>query len=1109
VICLRCAGDNRPAARFCAYCGSPLGHACLRCGFENPAESKFCGGCGARLEDVRAEDSHGERRQLTVLFCDVVGSTQLSELLDPEDLGELMAVYQRICGDAALAHQGHVAQYLGDGVVVYFGYPRSHEDEAQRAVRCGLDILEAMRALPGSGVLTRHGSLDVRVGVHTGRVVVGAVGAGDRTERIALGDAPNVAARIQAQADAGTLTVSEATWRIVEGYFAGQYLGECALKGVSKPMRLWRITGESASRERIEVASSLTPFVGREREKSVLRQAWMDIQTGQSQFVLLRGEAGMGKSRLAQLFRDEVQFLSTRILFMQATPYGSNSAFHPAISLVERWFDVDRAVPSAERLDRLEEGLRDLGLAGAEAVALFASLLSIPVDHGDAAHQLSAARRHSRTLELFVELIGAIARAGPTFLLVEDLHWADRSTVEMLELLVTTAPAVPLLTVLTARTEFEFVPHWATATTFRTIDLPRFHGSEAETIVRSVALGKPLPIDVLRQILVRSDGVPLFVEELTRSVLDSGMLEERAACWEAVGPVSAETIPATVDASLTARIDRLGASRATAQLAAAIGRRFRLELLREVSERDAATLAVDLEHLLQADLVRRCGEEPGTYVFKHALIRDAAYNSLLRSTRQRYHSRIAAALRGRFTDWGAVRPELVAHHLTEAGEQEDAVIFWQAAGHQALSRGAVHDAARHFQRAIDCLGRLPTTVERQERELELQVLIAPLRMSVHGWGAVEVEQACERALRLAAELQHHDRIYPPLWGIWSNRFLRGEMGLALDVAERVHRMALASGLSMIELTGRHALAYTLAYRGEFQRALEEADAGLRLYDFEQEKEQASLFSLSSTVSLRASRGHALWMMGRLVEAEECWADMLRLARDLQHPPSLASALAFVLHGGGIRYSYVGQMDRLLAIADELITLSREEDYFFWYADAYWYRGIIAEAMGDVPRARTQMREGRELFAQSGARLSMVMMNVICAESLYRLGDDEEAFLLLDRAEGDMQARQEGLMAPEIWRVRGRLLARRGQRAAAEAAYLQAMKRARGQGALSLELRGAIDLYDLCAGSQRAEEARGVVAGLLPRFTQGLDRPEIARARAIVQSSSRESATTRG
>jgi tetratricopeptide (TPR) repeat protein len=251
------------------------------------------------------------------------------------------------------------------------------------------------------------------------------------------------------------------------------------------------------------------------------------------------------------------------------------------------------------------------------------------------------------------------------------------------------------------------------------------------------------------------------------------------------------------------------------------------------------------------------------------------------------------------------------------------------------------------------------------------------------------------------------------------------------------------------------------------------------------------------------------MMGRLVEAEDSWADMLRLARDLQHPPSLASALAFVLHGGGIRHSYTGRMDRLLPIADELITLSREEDYFFWYADAYWYRGIIAEAMGDVPRARTQMREGRELFAQSGTRLSMVMMNVICAESLYRLGDDEEAFLLLDQAEGDMQARQEGLMAPEIWRVRGRLLARRGQCAAAEAAYLQAMKRARGQGALSLELRSAIDLYHLCAGSQRAEEARGVVAGLLRRFTQGLDRPEIARARAIVQSSSRESATTRG
>jgi class 3 adenylate cyclase/tetratricopeptide (TPR) repeat protein len=1109
MICLRCAAENGPLNRFCVHCGTQMGHSCLSCGFENPVESRFCGGCAARLQEVRADDHHGERRQLTVLFCDVVGSTELSQLLDPEDLRELIAVYQEICGHAVLAHQGHVAQYLGDGVVVYFGYPQSHEDEAQRAVRCGLDILEGVRALHASGRFAEQTSLDVRLGAHTGRVVVGPVGAGDRKERIALGDTPNIAARIQCHAGAGTLTVSDATWRIVEGYVTGECLGEFELKGVSKPMRLWLITGVSGSRERIEVASRLTPFVGRERERSILSEAWVDCQTGRSHFVLLRGEAGMGKSRLAQRFRDEVQFLATRVLFMRATPYSSNSPFQPAIELLEHLLVLERTAPPQDRLDHLEEGLRALGLAEPEAVVLFASLLSIPVDHRYAPLPISPARRHCRTLELFVELVAAVARTGPTLLLVEDLHWSDSSTVEMLELLVSTTPEVPLLGVFTARPEFELNAHWTTPITLRAIDLPKFERTEAETVVRGVALGKPVPSDVLRRILARSDGVPLFVEELTHSVLDSGMLKERAACWEAVGPVSPETIPATMDASLTARIDRLGASRATAQLAATIGRRFGLALLREVSERDEATLTRDLEHLVQAGLAWSVDDEADTYEFKHALVRDAAYNSLLRSARQSHHGRIARALRGRFAGQVASRPDLVAQHLTEAGEHEEAIPFWQAAGHQALARAAVLGAAGHFERAIDCLGRLPSTPERQESELELQILIVPLLMSVYGWGSIEVERACGRGLALAEELQRDDASYTLVWGLWSYSFLRGEMASALDLAERVLGMAQGSGSSMIQLTGHHAIAYTLVYRGEFQRALTEADAGLRLYDFEQERELANTFSVSSAVSLLASRGHALWMTGRVAEADDCWAEMIQLARDLQHPFSLASALGFALHGGGVRFSYPGQMDRLLGFADELIELSREADFFFWYADACWYRGIIAEAMGDAQRARSQMQEGRELFAQTGSQLSLVMMNVICAETFHRLGDEEEARLLLDAAEAEMIARQEGLMAPEIWRVRGRLLAGHGDRCAAEAAYRHAIERAQGQRAVSLELRAALDLHDLYADIGRGEEGRVLLAGLVHRFTQGRDRPELARARAIVNAPSCRPVITAG
>jgi class 3 adenylate cyclase len=1099
VICACCGGENAAFVPVCRHCAARLGLVCLACGVENPAEANFCCGCAARLEEVQSEDTRGERRQLTVLFCDMVGSTELSQRLDPEDLADLLGTYQRVCSDAVHAHEGHIAQYRGDGVLVYFGYPRSHEDEAQRAVRCGLDILESVRALRAGGRIRPDTPLEVRLGAHTGRVVVGPVGAGDRHDRIALGDTPNIAARVQGEAEIGTLTVSDATWRICEGYFTGTCLGERRLKGVSEQVRLWRVTGESASSERIEVAGMLTPFVGRDAEQAILRRAWSDSQAGQSRFVLLRGDAGMGKSRLAQLFRDEVRLSARETLMMRATPYNSRSPFHPVIDLIERLFAAERTLAPAERLRRLEAGLRGLGLTEPEAVVLLASLLSIPGGDRYAPLRLSPARQRGRTMSLLVRLVGAIARTGPTLLIVEDLHWIDSSTVELLGELITAAPRVPLLGVLTARPEFD-LPSTASTSSFQIVELSKFERIEAEAVARGTASGKALPGDVLRQILARSDGVPLFVEELTHSVLDSGVLSERAASWEVVGLVSAEAIPATVDASLTSRIDRLGSSRATAQLAATIGREFTFALLRQVSERDEATLSQDLDRLLRSGLAWPSSQGADTFLFKHALIRDAAYNSLLRTTRQSYHSRIAATLRERFAEQAAARPDLVAHHLTSAAEHESAFAFWKAAGDQALARAAVREAAEHFQRAIDCLGHLPVTLERRERELELQIVLAPLLMAVHGWGAVEVEQACERGLALAHELGRADLRYGPLWGLWSVRFLRGEMAPAREAAELVLQLSQASGVPMLEITGRHATAYTRVYRGEFTRALEEAEAGLPLCDLEQDRTLADTFGLSPSVCLRTTRGHALWMLGRVVEAEEEWSAMLRYARDLQHPPSLAAALAFTLHGGAFRHSYLGQMERLVDVADELMALSMEADFFFWHPVAYTYRGCIAQAMGETVKARTQMVEGLELFTQTGSRLSLVMMNVVCAEALHRLGDDDTALRWLELAEAEMHARAEGLMAPEIWRVRGRLQASRGERSAAEASYRLAMERAREQRALSLELRAALDLHDLCAGEARTGECRASLARLLEGFSQGLDRPEPARAVSIVRGS---------
>ena len=1093
--CPKCGEDNLSSASSCSSCGLPFGLTCPSCGFENREGSTYCGGCGAALPDNGAGAPAGERRQLTVLFCDLIGATELSQSMDPEDLRDLLAAYHKVCAGAVAAHEGYIAQYLGDGVLIYFGYPRAHEDEAQRAVRCGLDILEGMRKLAAEG--PRTSLLSVRVGAHTGRVVVGPVGGGGRHTQIAVGETPNVAARIQAAAPDGAIAVSETTWSIVRGYFAATDLGERALKGVAQPLRLWAVTGRSGWRDRVEIPGYLTPLVGREEQQQALLQIWREARAGQSSFVLISGEPGIGKSRLAQWIREEVEGSAQQVLNMRATPYSSTNPFFPIIELLQGRFGITPSMPDQERLDRLEQALEARGVTGPEAVGLFGPLLSVPTENRYPLLELSPARRRARTMELLVDLAVRLAGAGPTVMVLEDLHWADPSSLEFLDRIVDLAPAVPLLVICTARPEVQ--PKWTAAANARIIDLPRLDRADTGVIVRKIASDKPLPSELLRQILIRAEGVPLFAEEVTRFVLDSGLLQEHAAGWVTVGEVPSDAIPATIEASLTTRIDRLGPSRETAQLAATIGREFTWELLCAVSDRELATLHRDLDHLVQSGLVSATQPASWTFSFKHSLVRDAAYNSLLRSVRQSYHSRIATALLERFPEEAAQRPDLIADHLALAGQEQSAVTYNEAAGRQALARASLHEAADHFRRALSGLAKASQTPETLTRQLEILIQLAPLLMNVYGWGAKEVEDACQRALQIAASLGRHDLSYAPMWGLWTVRFLRGELVQATADAESVLRLAQASGLPMMEITGRHATGYTALYRGEFERALEEADAGLALFDFAQEKSLAQIFSLSSSVSLLAIRATSLWMTGRVREAEASWDQMLRLGRDLGHVPSLAATLAFVLHGGGFRYSYIGEMQRLLEPADELMRLCKEEDFFLWHSVGQIYRGIVAAALGEREQAVRMMEEGTELFEQTQSRLTLVFMNVLCAEALHRMGEDGLALAKLEAAESEMRQRDEGLLAPDIWRVRGAVMAAQGDGAGAEAAYREALRRARRQGACTLELRAAIDLYDLFDRQGRPAPAKVILARVCDSLPGGGEGPEAARAAAIVRA----------
>ena len=1052
---------------------------CPSCGFVNVSAARFCGGCGKALaESSRTPDAAERRQQITVLFCDLVGSTELSQALDPEDLRDLVADYQRVCLDAVSHHDGHVAQYLGDGVVVYFGFPRAHEDDARRAVRCGLDILSEMHARHGGSAGSSGGRLQVRVGVHTGRVVVGTVGP--QHEYLAQGDTPNIAARVQSEADPGTLAVSDATWRIVRGYFRGESLGERNLKGLAHPLRLWWVTGASGAESRLEVGGALTRYVGRAAERAALEAHWSAARAGEARFVTVLGEAGIGKSRLVQEFRRQVADPDVDQLVMRSTPYSKDSAFLPIIELIELRLDLHRSLSPEARLDRIDQRLVQLGITRPDAGVLLAELLTIPTDGHYPPLEMSPARRRLHTLELLAAMVQGLAAQSPTILVAEDLHWADASTLEAIGMLVSSAPRLPLLGLFTARPEFE--PPWVGASVPSLVEVSRLDVEEVEAMARAVANGKRIPSELVRLIGERADGVPLFVEEIARAVIESGVLEEHEFSWELTGPLPADLIPATIDASLLARIDNLGDARPTAQLAATIGREFSYSLLAAVSERSAGSLDGDLQRIIEAGLAWQVADgDADTFVFKHALVQGAAYESLLRSDRRRFHERIARALEERFPEVAAERPELIAYHLTGAGENDQAVGFWEAAGQRALARTAMHEAAAHFGQAIASVSQLPVEPRRLERELDLQNEIAPVLMTVNGWGSTSVRQACERARDLALELGRYDKIYPAAWGLWTYYFLRGEMDEAAVAAQSAHDMAEASGVAMIRLTGRHATAYTHLYRGEFEEALSEADAGLALFDLEQERVLAATFQLSSTVALRAARATSLWMLGRSAEAEREGKQMIQLGRELDHLPSLAAALAFQLHIGLCGGWSAEALTERIRVADELRELCKDEGFFLWYAVALTYRGAAEAREGDAAQARALMDDGLAAFVETGARLTLVPMHVMCAQARIRLGEDEEALLLLAAAQVEADARAERMWEPEIDRVRAGILGRRDDRVAAEDSLRRALGKARAQKASSLELRAALDLHELLCGDGRSAEGQALVADAIQTF----------------------------
>jgi class 3 adenylate cyclase/tetratricopeptide (TPR) repeat protein len=784
-----------------------------------------------------------ERRQLTVMFCDLVGSTALPEQLDPEELREVVRAYQEVCAEAVDSHDGYIAQYLGDGLLVYFSYPQAHEDDAQRAVRAGLGIVGAIHELPLLNTRLQQ-TLQVRIGIHTGLVVRGEMGGGKKRDPMAIvGETPNIASRLQGLAKPNTVVISSATYRLVEGLFECHDLGMHALKGISSPMKVYQVICESGVWSRFEVSATkgLTPLVGREQEVGLLLERWEQVKEGRGQVVLLSGEAGIGKSRLVQVLKEYVAGEAHARIESRCSPYYQNSAFYPVIDHLQQLLFKKEDSPE-EKLGKLKRAL--VGAQHAvplqEAVPLFASLLSLPLPDRYPPLNLTPQRQKQKTMEALLAWLMKEAEKQPVLRIVEDLHWVDPSTLEYLSLLVEQVPTARIFTLLTFRPDFS--PPWTGRAHLTQITLNRLNRTQVEVMVERVTGGKAIPAEVLQQLVARTDGVPLFVEELTKMVLESGLLTEQEGYYELTGPLPPLAIPTTLQDSLMARLDRLGTVKEVAQLGATLGREFTYELLHAVSPLDEATLQRELDKLVEAELIYQRGLPPQTrYFFKHALIQEAAYQSLLKSKRQQYHQKIAQILEERFTETAETQPELLAHHYTEAGFVGQAIPYWQKAGQIARQHSANVEAISHLTKGLGLLKTLEDTHERNQQELDLQTTLGPALMSTKGYASTEVEKIYTRALEICQQIGKTPQLFPVLRGLWEFYEVQGKLPTAHVLGEQLLSLAQSLQDPPLLLVAHDVLADTLLWLGEFASARAHSEQGIALYNLQQHRTLAFLY----------------------------------------------------------------------------------------------------------------------------------------------------------------------------------------------------------------------------------------------------------------------------
>ena len=1039
-----------------------------------------------------------ERRQLTVLFCDVVDSTTLAGQLDPEDYRDIMGRYHATCTAVIQRYGGHVAQYLGDGLLVYFGWPQAHEDDARRAVHAGLALVTAVREL-GSELVQDFGiHLAVRVGIHTGLVVVGTGAEDTPYGQLAVGATPNLAAKIQALAAPDAVVISAATQHLVQGYFVCASLGEHHLPGTTEPGALYQVRGTSGAQGRLDVIPPLqrTPFVGREVELAVLRERATQVQQGRGQVVLLSGEAGIGKSRLVQEVTTALASDGFTCLECRCSPYAQHTALHPVIEWLQRCIQDDAGTPVSERLARLEDFLQQVRLDLPESLPLVAAFLSLPLPEARyPALHLTPQRQRQRTLETLVALLLGLAERQPVLLVVEDLDWRDPTTLEWLGLVIDQGPTAPIFTLLTCRPTF--ASPWGGRTHVTLLPVHRLASPQVTQMVQW--LGEDRLSAAQRQhIVTQTDGIPLFVEEVTKFVLAVHRLHGHTDQQGSASAGSAVRIPVTLQDSLMARLDQLGAAKSTAQLGATIGREFPAALLQAVTPLDEDIVRQDLKQLVDAELLYQRGVgATAMYQFKHALIQDAAYASLLRKTRQHYHQHIAQVLEAQFPEVAETQPELLARHYTEAGLNEPAVDYWQRAGQRAIEHSAHVEAIGHFTRGLEVLRRLPETPVRAQQELSLQLALGAPLIATKGYAAPEVEHVYSRARELCQQLGETPEVFRALWGLRTVHYLRSELRMAMEYGRELLHIAQRQQDVGFLVEAHRSLGTTLCNLGDILAARTHLGQALALYDSQQHRSHVFLYGQDPGMACLSYDATALWLLGHSQQALQRSQVALTLAENISHPYSLAFALNMVARLHQFRREAPMTLERV----ETSITLSTEQGFAQFLSLGMILRGWALVTQKQEEESITLIRQGMAAFQATGAELFQTYSLALLAEAYMLTGQAEDGLRALREALVLVDKNDERFYEAEIHRLKGELLLALSpdHQAEAETCFYQALAVARRQQAKSLELRAAISLTRLWQRQGKRVEARKLLAPIYGWFTEGFDTADLQDAKALLEA----------